>query len=204
MSTTISGSTGVTFPAGGVGNTAGAAVGTTDTQTLTNKTLGSGLVADASLITSGTVNGGAANPLSSGTSVNFTGIPSWAKRITVIFNAVSLSASANFLVQIGAGSVATSGYTSTSELGATVATSTSGFVAVAGAAANSFSGSFVLTTLGSNVWVSSATIRTVNTGGGTGGVAVGNITLGGTLDRVSITTTSTDTFDAGSINLLFE
>jgi len=39
MPTTISGSTGVTFPAGGVGNTAGAAVGTTDTQTLTNKTL---------------------------------------------------------------------------------------------------------------------------------------------------------------------
>jgi hypothetical protein len=39
MPITISGSTGVTFPAGGVGNTAGAAVGTTDTQTLTNKTL---------------------------------------------------------------------------------------------------------------------------------------------------------------------
>jgi hypothetical protein len=39
MATTISGSSGVTFPAGGVANTAGAGVGTTDTQTLTNKTL---------------------------------------------------------------------------------------------------------------------------------------------------------------------
>lgn len=39
MATTISGSTGVTYPAGGTDNPAGAGVGTTDTQTLTNKTL---------------------------------------------------------------------------------------------------------------------------------------------------------------------
>ena len=37
MAISIDGTTGVTFPAGGVGNTASAVVGISDTQTLTNK-----------------------------------------------------------------------------------------------------------------------------------------------------------------------
>ena len=39
MAVTIDGTTGVTFPAGGLGNPASSVVGLTDTQTLTNKTL---------------------------------------------------------------------------------------------------------------------------------------------------------------------
>lgn len=38
MTVTINGSTGITFPAGGTGNPAGTVVGTSDSQTLTNKT----------------------------------------------------------------------------------------------------------------------------------------------------------------------
>ena len=55
MTITIDGTNGVTFPAGGVGNTAGAVVGTTDTQTLSNKVLAAGTSSVAPLVfTSGT------------------------------------------------------------------------------------------------------------------------------------------------------
>ena len=143
----------------------------------------------------------------SGTSIDFTGLPSWIKRITVMFSGVSLSGTANPLIQIGAGSVTTSGYISS---GAAVAgagstgmlSSTAGFVMNSSGAANVVSGHMVITTLGSNVWVSSHSAKYSTTFCLFGG---GDITLGGALDRVRITTTNgTDTFDAGSVNILYE
>jgi hypothetical protein len=47
MPTIISGTDGVTFPAGGVGNPAGSVVGTTDTQSVSNKTLAAGTLVGA-------------------------------------------------------------------------------------------------------------------------------------------------------------
>ena len=150
---------------------------------------------------------GTAVASTSGTSVDFTGIPAWVKKITVMFSGVSLSGTANPLIQIGAGSVTTSGYISS---GAAVAgagstgmlSSTAGFVMNSSGAANVVSGHMIITTLGSNVWVSSHSAKYSTTFCLFGG---GDITLGGALDRVRITTTNgTDTFDAGSINLLYE
>ena len=150
---------------------------------------------------------GTAVASTSGTSIDFTSLPSWIKRITVMFSGVSLSGTANPLIQIGAGSVTTSGYISS---GAAVAgagstgmlSSTAGFVMNSSGAANVVSGHMVITTLGSNVWVSSHSAKYSTTFCLFGG---GDITLGGTLDRVRSTTTNgTDTFDAGTVNILYE
>ena len=53
---------------------------------------------------------GTAVASTSGTSIDFTGIPSWVKRVTVMFSGVSTNGASLPQIQIGAGSVQTSGY----------------------------------------------------------------------------------------------
>jgi len=140
----------------------------------------------------------------SGTSIDFTSIPSWAKRITVIFNGVSLNSTSNFLIQLGAGSVTTSGYSSSGYAYGGAATSTAGTVIISGAASRLTTANTVICLISSNTWVTSSVYAGDPSASG-GGVSTGTITLGGTLDRVRITTVSgTDTFDAGSINIMYE
>lgn len=142
----------------------------------------------------------------SGTSIDFTGIPSWVRRITVMFNGVSTSGTSNYLIQIGSGSVTSSGYTSTAGTnGGTGATSTAGFLGTAATnAADTQLGHAVITLVGSNIYVYSSTLGQYSSAARTN-TSGGNVTLGGALDRVRITTVNgTDTFDAGSINILYE
>jgi hypothetical protein len=140
----------------------------------------------------------------SGTSVDFTGIPSWAKRITVMLSGVSTNGTSNIQVQIGAGSVTTSGYNSSASTATVAVNVTSGFIITAQlTAATTQNGICVITTLGSNAWVSSGN-SAFNNASATN-VSGGSIALGGTLDRIRITTVNgTDTFDAGSINIMYE
>lgn len=151
---------------------------------------------------------GTAVASTSGTSIDFTGIPSWVKRITVMFNGVSTNGTSGILVQIGNTTFTTTGYNSAAAqtIGSStgVASSSAGFVIANDTATDTKNGQMVISLVGSNIYVSSHTTgnltgRTiVNTGGG-------SVTLSAVLDRVRITTVNgTDTFDAGSINILYE
>jgi hypothetical protein len=154
---------------------------------------------------------GTAVASTSGTSIDFTGIPSWVKRITVMFSGVSTSGTNPFQVQLGAGSITTTGYQGgqTNFASSTLGTSieTTGFYLSNGASAAAIAnGSMVLTTLGSNGWVANGAIFLSNTTRSS--IGGGFIALSGTLDRLRIIASSTgspaDTFDAGSINILYE
>jgi hypothetical protein len=143
----------------------------------------------------------------SGTAIDFTGIPSWAKRVTVMFNGVSTNGSSVVQVQLGAGSFTTSGYNSASGSTNNVAngiSSTTGIVFTNYLlSVDTRSGHLIATNITGNTWVSSHS--GFLPGQAFGSVGGGSVTLPGTLDRVRITTVNgTDTFDAGSINIMYE
>jgi len=153
---------------------------------------------------------GTAVASTSGTSIDFTGIPSWVKRITVMFSGVSVSGTSSWLVQIGdSGGIENTGYTSSAFIIATVGSnginSTAGYVIFSDTAAYAFSGKMMIDNITSNTWVSSHTLGSGTSLTGLTGFGGGSKSLSATLDRVRITTVNgTDTFDAGSINIMWE
>lgn len=161
------------------------------------------IAAPSNIIKSGT-----AVASTAGTAIDFTGIPSWVKRITVLFDGVSTNGvSEVVLVQLGTSSgFNVSGYfTQVGFITATTygrATYTTGVgTAISGTSATR-AGSITFTLKDGNNWIYSGIIAD------TANVVIahlaGSKTTSGTVDRLRITTTGTDTFDAGSINILYE
>jgi hypothetical protein len=183
------------------------------TQTLTAKTLTSPTITGAvvSSMASSVLTSATAVNTTSGTSIDFTSIPSWVKRITVVLSGISGSSTSSFQIQLGTTSgVTTTGYSATLSsvinAGATVGVAfTSGFGLVnSPSAASAYSGQLIITLLDStsNFW---GVTSTMTAGGTTTQVGGGGISLASTLTRLRLTTVNgTDTFDAGKVNILYE
>jgi hypothetical protein len=140
-----------------------------------------------------------------GTSVTFTDIPSWVKRITVMFQGVSTSGTSNPQVQLGdVGGVETSGYLGTAEANGFSVNHSSGWTFdQSHAAASVQHGSLLISLVGSNIWVMQGMVSRSDSN--TICRTSGSKTLSDTLTQIRITTVNgTDTFDAGTINVMYE
>ena len=141
-----------------------------------------------------------------GTSIDFTGIPNWAKKITVMFNGVSTNSTSLVQAQLGSSTVQTTGYLGSASLAygsnqVLVSSSSSGIPILCNSAADTRNGILYITNISANSWVASgvfgSSAQTAQT--------AGSVSLSGVLDRLRITTVNgTDTFNAGQINILVE
>jgi hypothetical protein len=160
----------------------------------------------------GGITSGTAVASTSGTSIDFTGIPSWVKRITVMFSGVSTSGTSSVQVQLGTGAGPT--FTTSGYLGASMAVASgsgtageqngTGLRIYANTVATSINhGNIIISNLTGNTWSLSSVL------GQSDGVRVswagGSIALAAALTAIRITTVNgTDTFDAGAVNILYE
>jgi hypothetical protein len=148
---------------------------------------------------------GTTQTTTSGTAIEFTSIPSWVKRITVMYSGVSLSGTSNPIIQLGSTTYTTSGYLGSASTGAgTAANMSAGFIiSNASAAADTAHGMSTLATLNGLIWTFTSIITYSNQAATR--YASGSITMAGTVDRLRIQATNgSDTFDAGNINILYE
>ena len=170
------------------------------------KTDGSGNLAFASTLVSGTLVAATGQ-----TELTFTGIPAWVKKITIGLNGLSTSSTSTPIVQLGdSGGYETTNYNSfgiaatNTGVAGIGGTGQGGFVLTNGVtAAGTLNGMIflMLTDASTNTWVSSSTLVTSPF---VSHVTGGNKALSATLDRLRLYIDGTQTFDAGSVNILYE
>jgi hypothetical protein len=143
------------------------------------------------------LNRGTTTATTSGTAIDFTGIPSWAKRVVVAFNGVSTDGTSHVTVQIGTSSgFISTGYVTSTAIGAV----TTGFPVYGTSASDVRSGLLTIVAMGGDEYVAAGVVKA---SAGNVGSSGGNVTMTGTWDRVRITT-SAGNFDAGSVNIFWE
>jgi hypothetical protein len=181
------------------------AMATSATQTLTNKTFGTGLVMAASTLTS------AGQRTASGTSVTLaTNIPSWVESVSVVFSTVSTNGTSPFIIRFGTGTAptyVTSGYTSVSDNYSTSeapASSSVGFrVGRSIAAASSATAIYTFFLLGTNKWVGQ--LNGILDAGASVLIGGGVVSLPSALTSILFTTEGgVNTFDGGTITVWYE
>jgi hypothetical protein len=144
----------------------------------------------------------------SGLAVEFTGIPSWARRVTLLVNGISTNGTSDILVQLGTGGTpTTSGYVGNCVFswasGVVPVSSTAGIPIFNNAASYNHYGELVFTNIGGNTWLASGQFVSSGTAGAI--VSGGVVTLAGALDYLRVVSANgTAAFDAGQINLLYE
>jgi hypothetical protein len=194
MPITLNGTTGVVTPGATIGSINGILKSS------------SGVVSQASVGTDYSQLTLATAQTASGTAVDFTAIPSWVKRITVMLNNVSTNGSSNIIIQIGSTTFLTSGYSggASNQAGVIVSNSTGfGIVVSTATPSDNNHGTAILGIFSGNTWSEYSNV--VSTAQGRAWYGAGTASLSGSLDRVRITTVNgTDTFDAGTINISYE
>jgi len=164
----------------------------------------------ANPIQGGSITSGTAVASTSGTSIDFTSLPTWVKRITVMLSAVSTNGSSRVLVRLGdSGGIETSGYVDNASTTVNSATggeiNTNGFnLRTSDNSGIARHGVITITLLNASTYTWVATSLMGSTANEVAYEA-GYKSLSDTLDRVRVTTANgTDTFDAGTINILYE
>jgi len=159
---------------------------------------------------SGVLKSGTAVASTSGTSIDFTGIPATAKRITVMFSGVSININGIITVQIGGGSPTTSGYAGLAVKwdngGGGSVNLSNGFNVQGynGGSGDIVNGILTIANLSGNTWTASGSCGPSD-GNNKFWMVAGSVTIGATLDRVRITTVGgTATFDLGTVNIMWE
>ena len=171
-------------------------------------TFGSGLtLSNAVLSATYAMSMGTEQATTSGTSVDFTGIPAGVRRISLMLNAVSTSGASPLMIQLGdAGGFETTNYLSSTFNITSQSDYTIGFgLTTANGSTLTYSGivTFTLEDASDFTWVAHGGLR--GAGSGNAFVMMGLKSLSEVLTQVRLTTNGgTDTFDAGTINIAWE